>query len=264
MNSPFRNVLILMPCALLLAACSATDPDAATLVNTIDMEFVLIPSGSFPMGCDSDEKGCDDDESPRHQVTISQPFYLGKHEVTQAQWVKVMGHNPSYFEGYDKPVERVSWNEIQIFIERLNRKEGTDKYRLPTEAEWEYAARAGTTSAYSFGNDVGQADQYVWHNGNSGEQTHPVGHKQPNSWGLYDMHGNVYEWVQDWYDENYYALGAATDPSGPAEGSRRVLRGSVWCDGMENLRSAHRNHDSPDFQSENYGFRLARAHTHTE
>jgi formylglycine-generating enzyme required for sulfatase activity len=182
---------------------------------------------------------------------------VGKYEVTQGEWDAVMGNNPSKFKGRSNPVERVSWNNVQTFIERLNRKEGTSKYRLPTEAEWEYAARAGTTSTYFFGNDADSLGPYAWYYDNSGKTTHPVGQKQPNPWGLYDMHGNVWEWAQDWYDKSHYAKSPASDPRGPSGGSSRVLRGGSWIVSARFLRSAIRFHYSPEFRYEDYGFRLA-------
>ena len=165
--------------------------------NSIGMEFMLIPAGTFMMGS---EKGYAD-EKPQHRVTISRPFYLGKYEVTQAQWEAVMGNNPSRFDGRNNPVEQVSWEDVRVFIARLNAHEGHTRYRLPTEAEWEYAARAGSTSAYSFGDDAARLGQYAWYGDNSGKTTHPVGQKLPNAWGLHDMHGNVWEWVQGWYGD---------------------------------------------------------------
>jgi formylglycine-generating enzyme required for sulfatase activity len=230
-----------------------------TCTNTIDTEFILIPAGAFTMCADKNSEEADDDETPPHRVTLSQPFYLGKYPVTQAEWEAVMGSNPSQFKGRGNPVENVSWNDVQTFIQGLNAKEGTDKYRLPTEAEWEYAARAGTKSAYSFGDDAGQSGQYAWYQDNSCNQTHPVGQKPPNPWGLYDMHGNVCEWVKDWYDKSYYRRSPATDPAGPSSGDFRVLRGGSWHDSARRLRSANRNRGKPDYRFEFLGFRLARS-----
>jgi formylglycine-generating enzyme required for sulfatase activity len=170
-------------------------PTEKTWRNSIGIDFVLIAAGEFLMGSESG----DSDEKPVHRVRISKNFYLGKYEVTQAQWHAVMGDNPSRFKGDTLPVEQVSWEDAQKFIERLNAQEGGTKYRLPTEVEWEYAARAGTTTAYSFGDNPRPLGEYAWFSENFGNTTHPVGQKQPNPWGLYDMHGNVWEWVQDWY-----------------------------------------------------------------
>jgi formylglycine-generating enzyme required for sulfatase activity len=237
----------------------ATDQTAdKTVTNSIGMAFVRIPAGSFMMGTADNDPNAEDDEKPIHRVTISQPFYLGKYEVTQKEWGAVMGNNPSKFKGQSNPVEYVSWNNVQTFIKRLNQKEGTNKYRLPTEAEWEYAARAGTTTLFSFGDDEERLGQYEWYEDNSEEKTHPVGQKKPNPWGLYDMHGNVLEWVQDWYDKDYYARSPAIDPHGSAEALEgRVLRGGAMYGGAWSLRSARRNGLSPGIDLENLGFRLA-------
>ncbi|MCL2122613.1 MAG: formylglycine-generating enzyme family protein, partial [Desulfovibrionaceae bacterium] len=170
-----------------------------TYTNSIGIKFVLIPAGSFLMGSDARALN----EKPPHRVHISKPFYLGKFEVTQEQWQAVMGNNPSRFKGPDNPVEGVSWEDVREFIQRLNEKEGHRRYRLPTEAEWEYAARGGTSSRWSFGDDAGLLDQYAWYKDNSEDTTHPVGQKKSNPWGLHDMHGNVFEWVQDWYGGDY-------------------------------------------------------------
>jgi formylglycine-generating enzyme required for sulfatase activity len=240
-----------------LSGASSVQAAEKTYTNGIGMEFVLIPAGSFQMGADRNFEEASDDETPQHRVTISRPFYLGKTEVTQAQWTAVMGNNPSKFKGRTNPVEQVSWDDVQEFIRRLNRKEGTDKYRLPTEAEWEYAARAGTTSAYSFGDDASYLGRYAWYDGNSGDRPHPVGQKPPNAWGLHDMHGNVWEWVQDWYDGNYYGRSPSTDPRGPSSGSSRVYRGGSWIYDAAYCRSANRYSYWPDYRYDNLGFRLA-------
>ncbi|MDR2092567.1 MAG: formylglycine-generating enzyme family protein [Azoarcus sp.] len=244
-------------------------------VNTLGMEFVYVPAGSFPMGCGESDDSCLYDEKPRHLVTISQPFYLGKYEVTQAQWATVMGTQPNAFKGDNLPMENVSWNEAQEFIRRLNALESTDKYRLPTEGEWEYAARAGTMTKFSF--DAAYAGQYAWFWDNSGNTTHPVGEKLPNPLGLHDMHGNVWEWVEDWYADDWYARllaasppnplrgtksplkdekGFSMDPSGPPEGTFRVLRGGGWSNDLRYLRSAHRHGYPPDARRSNVGFRV--------
>jgi formylglycine-generating enzyme required for sulfatase activity len=229
-----------------------------TRTNSIGMEFVLISPGTFTMGSGDGDKRASRNEKPAHQVRISKPFYLGKYEVSQAQWEAVMGNNPSNFKGRSNPVEMVSWDNVQEFINRLNKQEGHNSYRLPTEAEWEYAARAGTTGVYSFGDDAGSLGQYAWWYGNSGDKTHPVGQKQPNAWGLYDMHGNVWEWVQDWYGENYYSSSPSTDPKGPPSGSHRVLRGAGWSDYYaEYCRSAIRRSTTPVSRFSNNGFRVA-------
>ncbi|MDR3220687.1 MAG: formylglycine-generating enzyme family protein [Candidatus Accumulibacter sp.] len=259
MRPSTRNIsLALLFGALSMLSTPGNAQTGKTHTNSIGMEFIEIPAGSFMMGADKNFEEADDDETPQHQVTLSKSFYLGKYEVTQAQWEAVMGGNPSKFKGQGNPVERVSWDDVQKFIQRLNAKEGTNKYRLPTEAEWEYAARAGTTSAYSFGNDAASAGQYAWYEDNSGQQTHPVGQKQqPNPWGLYDMHGNVWEWVQDWYNAGFYARSPASDPRGTVGGDNRVLRGGSWRNSAGLLRSSLRLYYSPDYRLVDLGFRLA-------
>ena len=225
-------------------------------INSIGVKFVLIPAGNFLMGSPQSEG--DADEYPRHKVEITEPFYLGIYEVTQAQWQVVMGNNPSHFKGDDRPVDLVSWNDVQEFIRRLNQKEGTDKYRLPTEAEWEYACRGGSETVYCFGDENSRLGEYAWYTRNSGGQTRPVGQKKPNAWGLYDMHGNVWEWCADWYEEGYYRRSPSSDPRGPSSGSGRVLRGGSWYLNARNCRSASRNRHNPVFRSLFDGFRLAR------
>jgi formylglycine-generating enzyme required for sulfatase activity len=244
-------------------SCIALSVQAAdkTVTNSLGMAFVSIPAGSFTMGADKDSEDAYGDELPSRRVTISQPFYLGKYEVTQGEWETMMGDNPSKFKGGKNPVDSVSWNDAQTGIERLNRTEGTKKYRLPTEAEWEYAARAGTTSAYSFGDNADSLGQYAWYEDNSESRTHPVGQKQPNPWGLYDMHGNVMEWVQDWYD--YYVKSQAIDPCNSYGGPGRVLRGGCWRIRAVRLRSACRDYGTPAVRSVLCGFRLAFSPDHS-
>jgi len=222
-----------------------------TFTNSIGMTFVQIPSGTFMMGSPSDEPNRFSDET-QHRVTLTQPFYLETTEVTQGQWKAVMGSNPSRFSscGVDCPVEQVSWNDCQDFIQKLNQREGNGTYRLPTEAEWEYACRAGTTAPY-----YTDLDQAGWYSGNSGIRTHPVAQKTPNAWGLYDMHGNVWEWCQDWYGG--YPGGSVTDPKGPSSGPGRVFRGGCWLNSAGGCRSAGRGFDSPGYRDSGLGFRVA-------
>ncbi|WP_096704966.1 formylglycine-generating enzyme family protein [Magnetospirillum sp. 15-1] len=219
-------------------------------------EMVVIPAGSFMMGADKNLEDASDFETPRHRVTIARPFAIGKYEVTQAEWMAVMGGNPSKFRGRLRPVEQVSWDDAQDFIRRLNAKTGKT-YRLPTEAEWEYAARAGTTTAYSFGDDRSKLGQYAWFAGNSGKETHPVGQLQANRFGLYDMDGNVLEWVEDCWHDNY--TGAPTDGSAwQGRSCLRVNRGGSWYYIPSVFRSANRYRDNSGTRGNDLGFRLAR------
>ncbi|MBI4749436.1 MAG: SUMF1/EgtB/PvdO family nonheme iron enzyme [Acidobacteria bacterium] len=215
--------------------------------NNLGMEFVLIPAGEFQMGAKQFAP-----EKPVHKVKISQPFYLGKYQVTQAQWQAVMGSNPSYFKGENLPVETVSWDDCQDFIKKLNGK-GEGAYRLPTEAEWEYACRAGTTGDFG---GTGKMKEMGWYSENAGGKTHPVGKKKPNEFGVYDMHGNVWEWCEDWY--GLYPSGNVTDPKGPDRGSRRVNRGGGWRGTAVGCRSAARGVILPGYRASYLGFRLVR------
>jgi formylglycine-generating enzyme required for sulfatase activity len=225
-------------------------------LNTIGMQFKLLPGGTFTMGSESG----DDDETP-HQVTLTKPFELGVYEVTQQQYEKVMGKNPSNFKGGQNPVEQVSWNDAVEFCRKLSALPAEKKagyvYRLPTEAEWEYACRAGTTTKYSFGDSESGLGDYGWYDKNSGGTTHPVGGKKPNGWGLYDMHGNVWEWCQDRYGN--YPSGSTTDPTGAASGSDRVARGGGWAPGSDYCHSANRSWGAPDARDRNLGFRVLRS-----
>jgi formylglycine-generating enzyme required for sulfatase activity len=229
----------------------------ATITNSIGMEFLAIPAGEFWMGAADGDTDAQDDEKPLHRVIISKPFFLGRYPVTQREWTVVMGNNPSDFKGKpNHPVENISWNDAQEFIGRLNRWEPGNRYRLPTEAEWEYACRDGTTTRYSFGDGARQLEKYAWYKGNAKGTTHPVGEKTPNRLGLHDMHGNVSEWVQDWYNENYYEESPVSDPSGPDTGSHRVLRGGSWFYRARFARVSSRGRDVPGGRL-SIGFRLA-------
>ncbi len=220
----------------------------AKLPNGAEMSFAYIPAGEFQMGSNNS------DEKPIHTVKISQGYFMGQTEVTQAQWQAVMGNNPSYFKDCPNcPVEQVSWEDAQQFIAKLNGQNDGYKYRLPTEAEWEYAARAGTTGDYA-----GNLDSMGWYSANSGKKTHEVATKQANAWGLYDMHGNVWEWCQDSYEANYYAKSPTTDPTGATSGSGRVNRGGGWLAPAGYLRSAYRNGSPPSYRSGYLGFRVVR------
>jgi formylglycine-generating enzyme required for sulfatase activity len=230
------------------------------LGGRVKMEFVLIPAGSFMMG---DETGSPW-EKPVHEVTITKPFYLGKYEVTQEQWQAVMGSNPSKFKAPKNPVEQVNWQDCQGFLAKLNEKSrsGGAKFGLPTEAQWEYACRAGTTTRYALGDEAKELGDYGWWYWNSQWKTHPVGQKKPNAWGLYDMHGNVWEWCADWFDEDYYANSPAEDPTGPDSGESRVVRGgSFFIATSDACRCAFRHHRPPDHRLDTKGFRVARTLT---
>jgi formylglycine-generating enzyme required for sulfatase activity len=226
----------------------------ATDVPAIDM--VRVSGGTFTMGCTPEQGGgCDSDERPTHQVTLSD-FEIGKYEVTQAQWQAVMGNNPSSFKGDNLPVERVSWTEVQEFIKKLNAATGGN-YRLPTEAEWEYAARGGSRSRgykYSGSGNIGDV---AWYEDNSGSKTHPVGTKQANELGIHDMSGNVWEWVSDWYGG--YSGNAQTNPQGASSGSYRVFRGGSWIHDAQDARVSTRYDGDPDLRYYILGFRLARS-----
>lgn len=217
--------------------------------------MVFVKGGCFQMG-DTFGDG-DSDEKPVHEVCVDD-FYMAETEVTQKQWKDVMGDNPSMFKNCDDcPVEQVSWDDIQGYISKLNSKTGNN-YRLPTEAEWEYAARSGgKNEKYAGSSDI---NSVAWYESNSGSKTHPVKQKSPNGLGLYDMSGNVWEWVQDWYDDNYYKNSPKDNPKGASSGRARVLRGGSWGNSPKYSRSALRSWDNPVNRLYNCGFRLARTY----
>ncbi|MFH1885413.1 MAG: formylglycine-generating enzyme family protein [Pseudomonadota bacterium] len=234
----------------------------SSFTNSLGMKFVWCPPGTYMMGSPSSEPGRYDNET-QHQVTLTRGFHMQTTEVTQGQWNKVMGSNPSHFEdcGADCPVEKVSWDDAQEFIKKLNRMEGKT-YRLPTEAQWEYAARAGSVTAFANGGIIEMECGHDpslsvigWYCGNASAKTHPVAQKQVNAWGLYDMYGNVYEWCLDWYDG--YPSGSVTDPTGPSSGSYRVFRGGCWNNYARICRSANRIRYDPGDRNYNLGFRLS-------
>jgi formylglycine-generating enzyme required for sulfatase activity len=226
------------------------------ITNSIGMKLVLIPKGTFTMG--SPEARHSEFEA-EHQVTISRDYYLGVYEVTQEQYENVMGTNPSVFRQLRNPVEQVSWEDAVEFCKRLSElteeKAAGRVYRLPTEAEWEYACRAGSTTKYSFGDDEGQLRDYAWFDVNSSSKTHRVGQKQQNAWGLFDMHGNVWEWCADWYGE--YPKEPLTDPVGPAKGLSRVDRGGSWNSGAAYCESSSRLRFNLANRPHYIGFRVA-------
>jgi formylglycine-generating enzyme required for sulfatase activity len=230
--------------------------------NSLGANMILIPAGVFTMGSPASDSNAYPDEKP-YRVTISRPYYLGETEVTQGQWKAVMKTEPwkgenDVREGDNYPATYISWEDATEFCRRLSAQEGRE-YRLPTEAEWEYACRAGSTARYTFGDEPTNLSQYGWFEDNADnvgeEYAHLVKQKRGNSFGLYDMHGNVYEWCSDWYGD--YPSSAVVDPVGPAAGSYRVNRGGGWNDGAAGCRSAHRNWNDPSNRNYNGGFRLA-------
>ena len=264
-------------------------PTSKALISSIGLKLVRIEPGSFLMGTtkqqidqllrlfpDSKREWLHV-EQPQHPVKITRPFFLGTHPVTQGQYKAIMGRNPSDFKGSDDlPVENVSWLDAVNFCNKMSEKDkrrpfylifgtdvavgiGTNGYRLPSEAEWEYACRAGMAGLFPWGDDIGKQGEHVWFSDNSDSKTHPVGQKRPNAWGLYDMLGNVCEWCADWYDEKYYASSpsVAVDPPGPPKASSRVVRGGSWFTDARGCRPAYRGRDAPGGRCDSLGFRVA-------
>ena len=256
--------------AMLVSGCSprlipkeaSNKSPEKTLTNSIGMKFMLIPAGEFQMGSPANEEGREDWEQ-QHRVRITHPFYLGAYEVTQEQFQQVMGNNPSDFKGVNLPVEQVSRDDAVEFCRKLSQEEGKI-YRLPTEAEWEYACRAGTKTAFAWGNSASSAQANINGNASYGdaakgpsiEKTSSVGSYMPNAFGLYDMHGNVWEWCSDWYGSNYYPNSPADDPVGPGAGSGRVFRGGSWFDYPVYCRTASRSIGRPADRTNLVGFRV--------
>ena len=230
--------LLLIPFSTFSQQQNKGNPDKPNLIDKKVGEFVKIPSGEFMMGS---ENG---DEKPVHKVIIRNSFEIGKYEITQKQWKNIMGDNPSLLKGENLPVNNVSWFDVQKFITKLNKKSTLYLYRLPTEAEWEYTCRAGTKGDYA-----GNLDQIAWYKKNSGDKLHPVGQKQPNAWGLYDMHGNVFEWCEDWYE--YYLKENNIKTA-------RVFRGGTYNLDVDASRSASRWYSNPGSRYDVLGFRLVR------
>lgn len=247
-----RRIGIVVTLLLLFSLIAGSSVPQQPIAGT---QFVGISPGEFMMGCSPDDMQCEPDEKPAHRVQITKAFEISKYEVTQAEWVAVMGMNFSEFKGLNRPVENVGWYDAQEFFRKLNAAGDGYRYRLPTEAEWEYAARAGTTGAYA-----GPPEEMGWFFENSKMQTHSVGEKRPNAWGLYDMGGNVWEWTEDWYDEKYYQSSSSIDPTGPPKGRFHSLRGGSWVVGVESGRLSERDYfeDSADFH---IGFRSVREST---
>ena len=228
--------------------------------NFIGMKFMLIPAGEFLMGSPESEKDRAHTEGPVHQVRISKAFYLGVYEVTQEQYAKVIGVKGSRLKASNNPVRQVSWNDAVEFCQKLSASQGENAsgklYRLPTEAEWENACRSGTATAYSFARDASKLSEFAWYKGSSGNMSHPVGQKRPNGFGLYDMHGNVWEWTNDWHAKDYYGKSPMVDPRGPSTGLGRVYRGGSWSNSARVCRSAIRYWDPTVKRVHNVGFRV--------
>jgi formylglycine-generating enzyme required for sulfatase activity len=265
-----RSLLVGLILISITGSLGAAEPLHLDLGNEVSLELVWIPPGEFLMGTDNK----DSDEWPRHLVHISPGFWMGRYEVTQAQWQQVMGKNPSAFQGSNHPVERVSWEDSRDFLKKLNRLAAAQwsdglQARLPTEAEWVYACRAGTQTAFWFGDDASELSKYgnyadasetvelSWRDLQHDDRfsgTAPVGSFPPNPWGLHDMHGNVWEWCADWYGP--YPTNAVTNPAGPKDGKRRVIRGGGWGVTAEDCRSANRYRFKPDVNGGNVGLRI--------
>jgi formylglycine-generating enzyme required for sulfatase activity len=250
-----------------MAACAKDPAPVPSLPKEITdssgIKLILIPAGEFLMGSPDSDEDAESFEKPQHRVRITEPFYLGLTEVTQGQYRTVTGESPSQFKGSDDlPVENVSWEEAVAFCGKLNEREKGQldgaRYRLPTEAEWEYACRAGSTTRHSFGDDPAGLGEVAWFEGNSGGKTHRVGEKRPNAFGLNDMQGNVWEWCQDWYDDSYYGQSSDANPSGPTRATSRVDRGGGWGSSARLCQSANRGRITPDDRSGRLGFRVAR------
>ena len=263
-----RTTVVAVSVAALLACCAISEPGSEMRAETIvdlpglpegaqELVLVQVPAGTFQMGSPASEPGREENEGPAHKVRIAKGFLVGKYEVTQAQWLTVMEENPSTQKGDDLPVNRVSWDECQGFLQRLNALRGTTRFRLPTEAEWEYACRAGTTTTTYFGAGEASAQQllaHAWFRNNAAGELHPVGQKHANPWGLHDMYGNVWEWCQDWYAP--YSSFALTDPQGPKMGTERIFRGASLIGRPRYLRSADRGKVSPNAKRHTGGFRV--------
>ncbi|EGV30871.1 Sulphatase-modifying factor protein [Thiorhodococcus drewsii AZ1] len=263
MNHAFALGALLAGSIISNAVC-AEPPE--TYTDALGIRFRLIPAGDFQMGCDTTRYRCDETELPAHRVTFAEPFYLGETEVTQRQWTAVMGENPAYFKHPDNPVEQVSWEDAQAFVDALNKRpELGGGYRLPSEAEWEYATRAGSQTDYWFGDNDQDLGHYFWYLDSSHEHPHPVAQKPVNPWGLYDVHGNVWEWVADCVHPNY--VGAPTDGSVWSQDCQRMAngtplrmaRGGAWFLYPEGARSALRFRYAPNVRHYGFGLRLARS-----
>jgi formylglycine-generating enzyme required for sulfatase activity len=255
-----------------LVMCAGCGSDEAAPVeleeytNSIGMTFKLVPAGEYQMGNDKQRDALAAEipgsspsdfgrEDPAHPVRITKPFFLCAKEVTQEQYQKVVGSNPAENSSPQNPVENVSWTDAELFCKRLSEKEKRT-YRLPTEAEWEYACRAGSTTEFHFGDDPATLPEHAWFAGNSGKKSHPVGEKKPNAWGFLDMNGNVSEWCQDWFAAEYYESSEKSDPKGPYSGSGRVHRGGSFESPVAKCRSTPRFKELPTYKSPALGFRV--------
>ncbi len=251
--------LALVPCAISFAGDDAKGADeeklqagaerSVPITKKIPIELVWCPPGEFDMGSPESETGRCDDEGPQHHVTLTKGFWIGKFEVTVDQWTAVMGSAPGREASGRHPVNRVSWNDCQVFLRRLSKMTGK-KFRLPTEAEWEYACRAGTTTPFA----GKKSDDLGWYITNSDRKNHPVGSKKPNPWGIYDMHGNVWEWCQDFFGD--YTADSVVDPVGPKTGDEYVYRGGCSWRPVLDSRSAYRNYDAPTYKQGRLGLRV--------
>jgi formylglycine-generating enzyme required for sulfatase activity len=252
-------LLIFLALGQWTSAQKAGDLKTILLPGNVPMEFVYIPAGTFFMGSPEQEHGRQNDESPRREISITKGFYMGKFEVTQEQWLIVMKRNPSVFSDKNSfkshPVDWVSWNDCNEFIQHLNGM-GLGTFRMPTEAEWEYACRAGTKTRYYWGNDPNNEKvyQFCWAFSRAEGRSHPVGLKKPNPWGLYDMSGNVWEWCSDW--RGPYNPSNTTNPKGAETGTKKIYRGGSWFNKPATLRSANRNGHEPDIPFTNAGLRI--------
>jgi len=263
-----ERFLLLLPVAasglLVLPQASVSGADLEgrpkkLITNSIGIKLVLVPAGEFLMGSPDSDRNAYEDERPQHPVKITRPFYLGVTEVTQEQYERVMDENPSKFEGDpQRPVETVRWKDAVEFCRRLSEKEGKT-YRLPTECQWEYACRAGSTTRWCFGDSAEQLPDYAWYAANLVRTSRPVGQKKPNAWGLYDMHGNLWEWCSDWYDRDYYRNSPRNDPAGPSSsaGLGHVVRGGCWSNLPRNCRSAVRHCEPHGWDLFYQGFRVS-------
>ncbi|MBI5818437.1 MAG: SUMF1/EgtB/PvdO family nonheme iron enzyme [Verrucomicrobia bacterium] len=245
------------PAASTAAPVPAKKPAAGqpSFVNVVKIRMVLIPAGEFDMGSPKSESWRYSEES-LHHVTITRPFYMGATEVTQAQFAAVMRRNPSYYKGANLPVEHVTWNDAVEFCRRLSFMDSRT-YRLPTEAEWEYACRAGSDGKFYSGENDADLFKAAWVGSVSNSRTHPVATLAPNRFGLFDILGNVYEWCADYYDANYYVRSPKTDPPGPPKGAERVIRGGAYNESIQNARCAYRTGKDPMKTQANLGFRIA-------